>query len=359
MTAIEDRLRKGLTDTASRIRVTADLDSVLGGPPARPNSTPGLSHPTRARVLAVAAVALLVGLAITLAARTLGHDTTPATSGRASTPLLVLPAPGSPYVINNGYIRTSSPPLRPVPSAGATHHKVIVGTQDGQVFTNLMRVSLTDGRPEPVTSNTAGAPANEWTETDDTGRSIWVMRDPDGLPAVVVAQDRSDRWISIETRPAAEQQAKELLAEVRVDGAERDRLSFQPDVRVLADVTPPTVVPDTPTISTGYEMSGDGIDGFINVETVNHTDVLSAAVYLTDTVEPTTVNDASAWILTRPDETGEWHGLVWSPTPGTSVAISGTTSINRLRSVATSLRVVDQAAWDTALPTANKTADRN
>ena len=87
------------------------------------------------------------------------------------------------------------------------------------------------------------------------------------------------------------------------------------------------------------------LDGGVVVETVPAADPL-ALPSLSDHIEPVTINGKGGWHLTRDeDPEGTWHGLVWAPTPGTVVAVRGTTDYDTLLQAAQPLKVVDEDTW--------------
>ena len=325
------------TQNAPQPRVNGRADRVHDEMSTLAPSGPGAQ---RGRLLAAAASVVVLAGVLGLLAVTRSTPTPPAPlndSVSGNDPvgaLFVLPDPIDAYQLANGYSSTSrQDPNAPVETF--TPNGLLLGVPDETGYTDLRSVSVYETSPVDA----------EWEQVDtSTGPAFISVSRPD----IGVAQQRGDQWILITTLND-EQAALETLDDVTVDDAG--------DIVVDTDGADLVIIDDypAPTGGDGYgtyfeATTSDGTR--VVVETGTASSPLIPAASVASRIEPTQINGARAWTASRTDDNSEWNGLVWSATPNRIVAISGETTPAEIRRLAESLLVVEQTAWQQALPEA-------
>jgi len=305
-------------------------------------ATPTL-QPRRRLLLAVAACVVIgVGIAgLAVANRQSSAPPTPVNDAVASIDppgsLWVLPDPVDRYQLLNGYSFTSRPdPESDVESFAP--NGLLLGVVDGAGYIGLRSISMYDS--SPIVNG-------DWSPVDTPSGPAFVTNEP----AVLVAQQRNDRWLLV-TTSSETQLALDLLDVVSID--EQNELDVDVDVDDLVVIHRYVVSP----ADVGYTASFQALtvdQSLLTVETATASTPLFPAAGVAERIEPTQINGARAWIATRADPEGEWNALVWSQTPNRIVAVSGQVGLDEVTQLALRLRAVDETAWKLALPDA--TAD--
>ena len=325
------------TQNPPRPRVNGRADRVHDEMPILKPPSPNAQ---RRRWLAAAASVVVLAGVLGLLSVTRSTSTPPAPlndsviSNDPVGALFVLPDPTDAYPLANGYSSTSrQDPNAPVETF--TPNGVLLGVADQTGYTDLRSVSVYETSPVDT----------EWEQVDtSTGPAFVSVSRPD----IGVAQQRGNQWLVITTLND-EQMALDMLDVVTIDDAGGIVVDADAAGLVLIDNYP------SPTGGDGYGtyFEATASDGaLIVVETATASSPLFPAASVATRIEPTQIDGARAWTASRTDDNGEWNGFVWSATPNRIVAISGETTPEEIRRLAESLLVVEQAAWQQALPDA-------
>ncbi len=249
--------------------------------------------------------------------------------------LFVLPEDADGLVLSNGGAYTARPDA--TEETAQDRAGFLMGTELGDgAFSNLVQVTAYDALPE-------GFGADGTTEIDTpTGAAI--VDDNFGYR---LAEERSDIWLLLSAQEGTPR-IVDSLAQITVSA----------EGAPVLDDGPMTIVEaferrsGTVDYSTYYEITDVESGTRFVVETATSSSVMALGAFTFDTAQPSTLNDAPAWVATRdgdpPD--GVNAAVVWQATPNRIVAISAHAQPEVVTAMAERLQEVSAEQWSAELP---------
>ena len=231
-------------------------------------------------------------------------------------PLYVLPAELAD--VDNPFVESQA--LQP-------YSGLVIGQRSGEGFRNPVHVTVLDGPPVDV--------EDTWTPVEVATGVAYVRHDG---PVMRVAEQRGDGWLLITGDDTDGQVRTDLLdgLTISADGTI--------DVDAGIDVVGRFAGTAAGTAYSTYLELGDGIV----VETATVAESLSVvALGGADTLTAIVIHGTQAWLSTRQDQDGQWHGVVWMASPNRMIAVSGTGPLGAVLDTAASLQTVTEHEWVT------------